>query len=1002
MRNIWMFIVLGLVSTPGFTQELEVNYAAPQVWRGSRSVAQKVAVIQIKALEAEVDILEAVAQTEILVRLYNPGAWSQEVVLLVPVPENAAIKSFEFMGKSLSPNVELLPASQAKEEYDSIVAKLRDPALLEFAGCSLIKSSLFPIEAGKEQAIRIRYEQLLTVSSGVMEYQFPRTQRLSEASIPFKLKARVRSSSPLCTIYSPTHPINTEARGRHEINIKMENKGKVEPGSFLMSILREKGDLSAALMAYPDPSQEGGYFLMFTGLPGGVNHLQDSGLKREVMLILDKSGSMKGKKIQQAKAALLQVIQSLGDGEAFNIITYSNIIERFSQSSVIKSTETEAEARAYIKALQADGGTNLHDAVVEAMSCQPKENMLPVAILLSDGLPTVGETSEFKIRDACQSANKHNRRIFTFGVGLDVNVPLLDKLAQSSRASLCCVSPSEDVESKVCLLFDKLKGPIFTSPDIKILDEDGQVNTRLVFDVLPQELPDMYKGDRLVVMGRYKNAESLTFRLGGDYLGEPRAFDFKFSLDRATTRNSFVPRLWGSRMIALLVDELRQKGLAGADVDSNNKELVDEIVRLSLKFGVLTEYTSFLALEGSDLSDNDTLSAEANSNINRLAVNKRSGMHAVTQQGNLGYQRAQNFMNLGNAFNDRNMNRVDVTTVQQAADLAFFRRKNQWVDSRVLKREKTITPHEVVRFGSERFKEIFRKLVLANRQVAASLGSDTIFELDGKVIQVKYEDKSIASGQGRDRPVENDNIRPSSDKHIPGFEFLKEETFSCGGQTNTVKIYRHDRTGLNFVYLPGDNKIKSFLICQTEVTQAAWKRIMGTSPWSGDMFVEEGENYPATDVSWYNCVSFCKKATLRLPSETEWEYACRAGTLTEFCFGDFESNLGEYGWFDKNADCFGEEYPHRVGQKKPNAFGLYDVHGNLWEWCQDLYESGSLNMALRGGCWYGSAQDCRSADRSSNNPVYRSDNLGFRPACSLPNLENKKSIKKQKAGVKAP
>jgi len=757
MRNIWIFIVLSLVCglslvcTPGFTQELEVNYVAPQVWRSSRSVKQKTPVIQIKALEAEVDILEAVAQTEILVRLYNPSARSQEVVLLLPVPENAAIKSFEFMGKSISPNVELLPASQAKEEYNSIVSKLKDPALLEFAGYSLIKSSLFPIPAGGEQAIRINYEQVLPYNGGVMEYLLPRTQRLSESSIPFRLKAKVSYSSPLCAIYSPTHSIKTEKKGPYVINVELKQTGNMEPGSFLMTILPEKGDLSAALMAYPDPGQKGGYFLLFAGLPGSLKHKEKSGLKREVMLILDKSGSMEGKKIEQAKAALLQVVQSLDDGEAFNIITYSNIIERFSLNSVIKSTKTEADARAYISAIQANGGTNLHDAVNEAMLSQPIEGLHPVAILLSDGLPTVGETSEFKIRDACKAANKFKRRIFTFGVGFDVNVPLLDKLAESSKGSMCCVLPSENVESKVSLLFDKLEGPTFTSPILKTLDEQGAITTRAVCDLLPQNTPDMYMGDRLVIMGRYQNRDSLRFRLEGDYLGQARAFEFNFNLSNASRKNSFVPRLWASRMIALLLDELRQKGpvaisslnvlsstLPSPVTDPETKELVDEIVRLSLKFGILTEYTSFLALEGSDLSDNDALVVKANGNIIISGNNVRSGNHAVSQQENFKAQRNQTFLNNCNAFYDKNMDRVEVTTIQQVADLAFFRRNKQWVDSRVIKTSKKITPHEVVKFGSDRFKEIFKKLVQANRQAAASLGNDTIFELDGKVIQVKY------------------------------------------------------------------------------------------------------------------------------------------------------------------------------------------------------------------------------------------------------------------------
>jgi len=222
----------------------------------------------------------------------------------------------------------------------------------------------------------------------------------------------------------------------------------------------------------------------------------------------------------------------------------------------------------------------------------------------------------------------------------------------------------------------------------------------------------------------------------------------------------------------------------------------------------------------------------------------------------------------------------------------------------------------------------------------------------------------------------------SNANSIPGFKYLKEETFSCGGQTNTVKIYNHEKTGLNFVLLPGNKEIEPFLICQTEATQAAWKKVMETEPWSGKDYVKEGDDYPATYLTWDDCVSFCKRTGFRLPTEEEWKIACRAGTTTDYCFGDSESDLGDYAWFYDNTWDVDEKYAHQVGQKKPNAFGLYDMHGNVWEWCQDLHESGSSLRVFRGGSWSHSAEYCRSADRSRRTPDRRYGRLGFRLALS--------------------
>ena len=194
-----------------------------------------------------------------------------------------------------------------------------------------------------------------------------------------------------------------------------------------------------------------------------------------------------------------------------------------------------------------------------------------------------------------------------------------------------------------------------------------------------------------------------------------------------------------------------------------------------------------------------------------------------------------------------------------------------------------------------------------------------------------------------------------------------------------------------------------------EVTQGQWQAVMGTEPWKGKTYVKEGDDFAATYVSWEDALSFCRKLSTkegvnyRLPTEAEWEYACRAGTTTRYHFGDSEDRLGEYAWFDDNAWDIDEKYAHEVGRKKPNAWGLYDMHGNVFEWCRDAFDkdyyrhfasrtgvdpqgpsSGVSYRVRRGGGWYYSARDCRAAYRFRHSPGYRSFNLGFRVARVLP------------------
>ncbi|MBT6496174.1 MAG: formylglycine-generating enzyme family protein [Planctomycetaceae bacterium] len=184
---------------------------------------------------------------------------------------------------------------------------------------------------------------------------------------------------------------------------------------------------------------------------------------------------------------------------------------------------------------------------------------------------------------------------------------------------------------------------------------------------------------------------------------------------------------------------------------------------------------------------------------------------------------------------------------------------------------------------------------------------------------------------------------------------------------------------------------KAFYLHTTEVTQGQWESVMGTKPWIGEQYVKEGPDYAASYVSWNDAQEFCRRLSemdersYRLPTEAEWEYACRAGTTTMYHFGDDPSQLAEYAWFGNYGARAQEKYPHQVALRKPNAFGLYDMHGNQWEWCQDWYgdklhgtspatdptgwPSGETRL-LKGGSWFESEEHSRSASRSGFDPSH--------------------------------
>lgn len=737
-------------------------------------------VIRVASVSADVSVSDQVATTTMVMVISNTGPGQQEAQVLVPVPDGASIRSFGVDSVGPEPTARLLPRDEARRIYNDIVAKMRDPGLLEFAGCGLIRSSVFPIPPGGTNTIRLTYEQLLPADGDRVDYVLPRTDSVEQSGVRWTLNLEIRSKRPISTVYSPSHEIVTERIDAGHVRVRAAAESASNPGSFRVSYLLQslgKDGVSFSVVTYPDPEvgPDGGYFLLLAGLPAGKPAVA---VKRELTVVIDRSGSMRGEKMEQAREALRQVVEGLDDGEYFNIIDYSDSIESFADRPVAKTAETIAKAREYIKSLRANGGTNIHDSLIEALRQEPTPGTLPVVLFLTDGLPTVGQTSEVAIRDAAKAANRAGRRVFTFGVGFDVNAPLLTGIARASRASSTFVLPEENVEVKVGQVYRRLSGPMLDTPKLSVAGAGEGVKP--IRDLQPSVLPDLFEGDQLVVLGTYTDSAARQLVLQGNFLGAARTFEFQFDAAKASTRNSFVPRLWASRKIASLIEEIRLAGANGnvpgsppPPPDPRTKELVDEIVRLSIKWGILTEYTAFLATEPGGAYTNafgmrDELGRVAGitadsavlggipvpsapsggdgwgaapqidlqSVLTTRAVGERAGKAAVNQEMNLSYQTAQTCENKGNAFWTKDMNKVQVMTVCQVADQTLFFRNNRWVDSRLLDKEAD-APDATIEFASDGYFKLADELARLNRQGVLAQSGDVYLLHAGQRVLVK-------------------------------------------------------------------------------------------------------------------------------------------------------------------------------------------------------------------------------------------------------------------------
>ncbi|HEX8852119.1 MAG TPA: VWA domain-containing protein, partial [Pyrinomonadaceae bacterium] len=339
------------------------------------------------------------------------------------------------------------------------------------------------------------------------------------------------------------------------------------------------------LLTHREPGKQG-YFLLTISPKDDLAEQEYA--SKDIVFVLDTSGSMaEAGKMEKARAALLFGVRSLRDGDRFNVINFAGEEHLMASSLIQADAAGRARGEDFVKALRPLGGTNINDSLVAAMrQFNANEDRPRMLVFLTDGLPTVGVTNVQKIIENARGARAPGTRLFTFGVGYDVNTALLDKLAAENGGVAEYVEPKEDIEVKVGSFFNKINHPVLT--DLRL--DTGGVETDLVY---PRALPDLFRGSQVTIIGRYRNpsdARNVTLRLTGRTGQRERTFVYEnVSFPLTTERNEFLPRLWATRRVGWLMEQVRTNG--------EQKELVDEVVDLGTRYGIVTPYTSYLALE---------------------------------------------------------------------------------------------------------------------------------------------------------------------------------------------------------------------------------------------------------------------------------------------------------------------------------------------------------------------------------------------------------------------
>ena len=553
----------------------------PPHWHPPRPI-HRFTPLEIRSVKATATIKDKVAQTKIEQEFYNPNPRRLEGTFVLPLPKGAHMEKFRMEVNGKMTEAELLTADKARGIYEEIVRKAKDPALLEYVGRDLIKVRIFPIEPNSTKKIEVSYTQILESDAGLVEYSLPlNTAKYCSTPVKnFSLKLDLQSATPLKTIYSPTHSVEVIRHGDKSATLGLEEKELSSDKDLELFYSAEKGEVGMNLLTYRTAGEDG-YFMLFAS--PGFETGKSKVIPKDVVFVLDTSGSMSGKKLDQAKKSLLFCVNNLNEDDNFEIIRFSTETEALFSKFTPVSTDSRREAEKFIEGLKTIGGTAINDALRVALETCAKESSRPrLIVFMTDGRPTVGDTSVDGIMKTVKSKSKGLTRIFTFGVGTDVNTQLLDRVAEETRAVSQYVLPDEDTEVKLSSFFAKINDPVLADLSLDFSDvKTGRLH--------PGKLPDLFKGQELIVLGRYKENGRSTITLRGKVGDEEKKFTHDVQFPRESTEHDFVPRLWAMRRVGFLLEEIRDRG--------ENAELKDEVTQLAKQYGIVTPYTSYLVTE---------------------------------------------------------------------------------------------------------------------------------------------------------------------------------------------------------------------------------------------------------------------------------------------------------------------------------------------------------------------------------------------------------------------
>jgi len=673
-----------------------------------------------EVVDISVDALirNQIAEVTVTQTIFNPGDRSLEVEIFFPLPDKGAVQDFILMVDGKEVPGELLEKNEAQRIFEGIVRSKRDPALMEYVGYGLFKTRVFPIGIREKRKISVSYTQICNRKLNTINFSYPfGTQKFSARALEHVfLNVRIQSTEPLKTVFSPSDNIKVKRIDDHNVQVNMEKNYVIPDHDFKLTLGIDNSSVGTTVLSYKPKKNEDGYFMLMAS--PAIKKTSTKEILKTIVFVLDKSGSMAGKKLEQSINALEFMINNLNNGDLFNIITYDNRVHQFKPELESFDNKSHQDALDFIRTISSGGGTNINEALTSAMNILKDDSRPAYVLFLTDGLPTVGTVNEMEIARNCKSVNKIMARVFSFGVGYDVNARLLDRISEQNYGISEYVKPNENLETVLGSFYNNISAPVLTKIKISI------DNTR-IDETYPKDIPDIFKGNQLVWIGRYSTPGNKNIRITGFEGNDLKTIEFQAVLNSNNDGNShaYLEKIWATRKVGYIIDQI--------DLHGKNDELVNELVKLSKDYGILTPYTSFLAREDVDLNNVVTNIRSTNSSLEQLNV--VSGVSGNAQRATKKAYKEAVISEKATIAYDIEGKATEINTVKNIGPRTFYWKNNNWTESTLSNND--IDEAVVIKQFSESYFEL-AKGQTADINQCLSIEENVLVRVNGRVYNI--------------------------------------------------------------------------------------------------------------------------------------------------------------------------------------------------------------------------------------------------------------------------